>query len=87
MPRCTMSARRRSRPCRAICPLRDAGGDVQIEIVRGDAKLKRVAGSVAINKVAGDLVATDLDGGLAINNVGGDASIADGVWTRASRMP
>jgi hypothetical protein len=55
--------------------LRDAGGDVQIEVVRGDAKLKRVAGSVTINKVAGDLVASDLDGGLTVNTVGGDASL------------
>jgi hypothetical protein len=55
--------------------LRDAGGDVQIEVVRGDAKLKHTVGNVAISKVAGDFVGSDLNGGLAVGMVGGDASL------------
>lgn len=55
--------------------VRDAAGDVQIDLVRGDAKLKHLGGNVSINKVAGDLTASDLDGNLAVGNVNGDFSL------------
>ena len=73
--RCTMSARRRSRPCRAICRCAMPAATCRSRSCAATRRLKRVAGNVAINKVAGDLVANDLSGGLAVNNVGGDASL------------